>query len=83
MLLAANAELLPGENSSAFTAQAEDSQQRVFPLTVEYAAKVPGLDWLTQINIKLPDALINAGDVWLSISLRGQPSNKVLIRIGP
>ncbi|HKU73552.1 MAG TPA: zinc-dependent metalloprotease family protein [Pyrinomonadaceae bacterium] len=83
MLLAANAELLSGENSSVVTAQAEDSQQGVFPLTVEYVGKVPAFDWLTQINIKLPDTLINAGDVWLSISLRGQPSNKVLIRIGP
>lgn len=83
MLFAANAELLAGENISVFTAQAENSQQTIFPLTVEYVGKVQGLDWLTQINIKLPDTLANAGDVWLSISLRGQPSNKVLIQIRP
>ena len=83
MLFAANAELLAGENISVFTAQAENSQQTIFPLTVEYVGKVQGLDWLTQINIKLPDTLASAGDVWLSISLRDQPSNKVLIQIRP
>jgi hypothetical protein len=82
ILFAINAELLPGENVSVVTAQAEDSQQKIFPLTVEYVGKVPGFDWLTQINVKLPDALANE-DVWFSISWRGQPSNKVSVRIRP
>ncbi len=46
----------------------------------EYVGKVPALDSLTQIKVKLSDAL-PTGDVWLSISLRGQPSNKVGVRI--
>ncbi|PYS49944.1 MAG: hypothetical protein DMF68_08625 [Acidobacteria bacterium] len=81
MLFAINLELLAGEDVSAVTAQAEDSQHRIYPLTVEYIGKVPGFDWLTQVNVKLSDALANAGDVWLSIGLRGAVSSKVLVRI--
>lgn len=82
-LFAANVELLPGENVSALTVLAEDSQHRVFPLTVEYVGRVPGYDWLTQINVKLPDELENAGDVSLSIKLRGLSSNKAMLSISP
>jgi hypothetical protein len=80
-LFAVNLELLPGENSSVVTAQAEDSQHRVFPLTVEYVGRVPNFGWLTQINIRLPDELANAGDVWVSTSLRGVVGNRALINV--
>lgn len=81
-LFAVNAELLTGENASALTVLAEDSQHRVFPLTVEYVGRVPGYDWLTQINVKLPDELENAGEVSLSINLRGLSSNKAMLSLG-
>jgi uncharacterized protein (TIGR03437 family) len=83
MLFAANAGLMPGEDISAVTAQAEDSQHRVFPLTVEFVGQVPNFEWLTQINVRLPDELANAGDVRVSISLRGVTSNQALISISP
>lgn len=76
-----NAELLPGESHTAFTAQAEDSLRRTFPLTVEYAAKAPGLDGVTQLVLRLPDELARAGEVLISVSLRGTSSNKASIRI--
>jgi uncharacterized delta-60 repeat protein len=83
MLFAINVDLKPEEGASVITAQAEDSQQRVFPLTVEYAGKVPRFDWLTQINVRLTDDLENAGDVRLSIRVRGVQSNTVLLTIRP
>jgi uncharacterized protein (TIGR03790 family) len=83
MLFATNLELLPGETSSAVTAQAEDDAHRIYPLAVEYVGKVPSLDWLTQVVVKLPGEIRNAGDVWVSINLRGAPSNKVMVRIKP
>jgi hypothetical protein len=83
MLFAANVDLMPGETISIITAQAEDAQHRVFPLTVEFIGKVPGFDWLTQINLKLPDELANAGEVWVTINLRGMPSNKAMMSIKP
>jgi M6 family metalloprotease-like protein len=78
-LLAVNMDLLPGENISVVSAQAEDLVG-VYPLTVEFVGKVPNFDWLTQIVVKLPDALANAGDVQVSVSLRGVPSNRVIVR---
>jgi uncharacterized repeat protein (TIGR01451 family) len=81
MFFATNVELLPGENASAITAQIENPQLGVRPLTVEYAGKVPGFNWLTQVHVILPGELANAGDAWLSIRLHGVTSNKARISI--
>ena len=83
MLFAMNVELQPGENIPIVTAQAEDSQQTVYPLIVEYVGNVPNLNWLAQICVRLPDNLANAGNVMVSIKVRGLQSNKVLINIKP
>src|SRR5688572_15301213 len=80
-LFGTNLDLLPGENVSAVTARARDSQSRNYNLTVEFVGKVPGVDALSQVVVKLPDALAQAGDVWISVSLRGQTSNEVLFNI--
>ena len=83
MLFAANLDLLPGENVSAVTAQAEDSQRRIYSLPVEFVGKVPQYYWLTQVVVLLPDELANAKEVWISIIVRGAVSNKALISIKP
>lgn len=83
MLFTGNVELYPGEDISVVTAQAVDSLHRVHPLTVEYVGKVPGLDWLTQINVRLGDELTGAGDIRLNIALRGVISNQVIISLKP
>lgn len=64
-------------DASAVTAQAEDSQNIIYPLAVEFVGKVPGFDWLTQVIVKLPDGLGNTAEVRVSISVRGTSSNKV------
>ena len=79
MLFAAGVELQPGETAAIVTAQAEDSQQRTFPLTVEYVGKLAEANWLTQINLRLPDEVANLNDIMVNIRLRGVTSNKVLI----
>ncbi|HEV8367171.1 MAG TPA: hypothetical protein VGQ39_04395 [Pyrinomonadaceae bacterium] len=81
VLFATNLDLLPGENSSAVTAVAEDSQMNVYPLTVESVRKVPGFDWVKQIVIKLPTNLPAGQDVQVSITAHMQTSNKALLRI--
>lgn len=83
MLFAADVDPGQGVDVSAVTAQAEDSQQRTYPLTVEYVGKVPHLDRLTQLVIKLPAEVESAGDIWVSINVRGIASNRVLIYIKP
>jgi hypothetical protein len=72
---------MPGENASSVTARARDSRSRAYSLKVEFVGKVPNLDWLTQVVVRLPDELANAGDVWISINLREQTSNEVLFNI--
>lgn len=81
MLFVTNLNLLPGENASAITAQAENLTLGIRQLPVEYVGKVPGFDWLTQVNLILPGELANAGDMLVSIRLRGVASNKARITI--
>jgi hypothetical protein len=76
-----NLDLLPNENASAVTAQARDSLSRNYSLKVEAVGKVPTLDWITQVVVRLPDELAQAGDVWISVNLHGQTSNEVLFGV--
>jgi hypothetical protein len=48
---------------------------------VEAVRKVPDWKWITQVVVKLPLELENAGDVSISINVRGVPSNKALVRL--
>lgn len=81
MLFGTNMDLLPGETASAMTARARDSQSKIYALTVESVTKVPGLDPLTQVIVKLPDALAQAGEVFVSVILHAQTSNEVLVNV--
>jgi choice-of-anchor B domain-containing protein len=81
MLFASNVNLAPGEPQTVVTAQAEDAAGRVYPLTVEYVGRFPDFERVTQVVVVLPGELANAGDVSVSLSLRGTPGNKALIRI--
>ena len=83
ILFALNMQLQEGENSSAVTAEVEDSEHRIYPLAVESVGAVPQFDWLTQMVVKLPDEIANGGDVLISIKLHGETSNKVMVRIKP
>jgi len=81
MLFAVNLKLLPGETSSTVSAEAIDSQQKVFPLGVEAVATYPGFDWLTYVVVRLSDELNGGGDVQLRIKVRGVSSNSVAIKL--
>lgn len=74
-------DLLPAESLSVISAQARDAQNVVYPLAVESAVKVPNMDWLTQVVVKLPDTLIGKGDVQVSVTVRGIQSQQVTVRI--
>lgn len=83
MLFISDLELTPTENASAVSLQAEDEQHNIYPLAVEYLGKVPDFDWLTEVVVKLPDAIANAQQVWLSVRVRDVVSNKAYINIKP
>lgn len=80
-LFCRNLKLLPGEDASAVTVTAEDSLHKITELPVEFVGKVTGFDWLTQVNVKLPDDLAGAGEVLVRVSLRGAQSNKALMNV--
>ena len=80
MLFALNLDLLPGEDTTAVTAQAEDSLLNAYPLTVEFVGKVPGYDWLTEVVVKLPDNLLSGQEVKVSITWHAQSSNKARLK---
>ena len=79
-LFARFVDLTAEENSSAVTAVGIDGGQVNHDLLVEFVGKVPGIDDLTQINIRLP-ANLPLGDLFVNIRLRGRGSNFARIRI--
>ena len=81
MLLGANVELLAGDTTAIVTSQAQDSQGNVYPLSVEYIGKVAQFEWITQVIVKLPDALTVPSDLSISLNVRGSESNKALVAV--
>jgi glucose/arabinose dehydrogenase len=81
LFFGANLDLLPAETITAVTARAEDAQMNVYPLAVEFMGQVPGQEWLTQLIVRLPDNLPTGQSVLVSVTLHGQTSNKVRIRM--
>lgn len=81
MLFALNLDLLPGENISAITAQAQDALLMTYPLTIEFIAPVPDPNSVTEVVIKLPANLPVGQSVFVTLTLRGQTSNQARIRI--
>ena len=63
------------------TVQAEDTLQRQFDLPCEATARVKNLSWLSQVTVRLPDAIAAAGDVNVRVTVRGKESNKAPFRI--
>jgi uncharacterized protein GlcG (DUF336 family) len=82
MLFALNLALQSGETTAAVTAEAEDAEHRVYPLTVEYVGPVPEQSWTTAIVVQLHDNMDDAGDVLVRVTYHGLQSNRVRLGIG-
>ncbi len=72
------------------TAQAVDSQQVIYQLPVEFVGNVPSFSavlpqepFLTQIVVKLPDGIVSAGDLQVTITARSRNSNAVPVAVKP
>ena len=76
-----NLEFKKGEDVSAITAQAEDSQHRTYALPVEAAMEIPNFAWIKGVTIVLPKELQGLGDVSVKIALRGVLSNPAVISV--
>lgn len=82
MLFAMQLNLQPGEGATALTADAEDAQHRMYPLTVEHVGPVPEQSWMTAIVVRLHDDMGDIGDVLVRINYHGIASNRVRLGIG-
>ena len=82
MFFVRNVDLLPNENMSSITVRAEDAQLNQFPMTVEFVGKVAGFDF-TQLVVRLPDNLPTGQTLFVSVTLRGQTSNKARFTMRP
>lgn len=80
-LFAYNVNLAPGEPQTVLTAQAVDAQGKTHPLAVEFVGKFPEFERVTQVIVVLPATLAQAGDVSVSLNLRGVSGNKALVKI--
>lgn len=82
ILFAVNLSLKTGEDANAITADAEDVTHRHYTFKVEYVGKVPGQEWLTQLNLALDKDIGDVGDVLIRITYQGVNSNRVRVGIG-
>jgi len=62
-------------------AHAEDQQQHLFELPVEAIGRVKNLSWMSQVTVRVPDTLAGAGNLNLTVTVRGVVSNKAPLRI--
>jgi uncharacterized protein GlcG (DUF336 family) len=79
MLFAMNLQLQPGET---VTADAEDANHTIYPLTVEHVTPVPEQSWATSLVVRLAENMSQTGDVLVRIKYRGEESNRVRVGIG-
>lgn len=63
------------------TVRAEDTQLHGFDLPVEATARVKSLSWMSQVTVRLPDVLVGAGELNVSVTVRDKVSNKAPLRI--
>ena len=81
MLFATNLELVAGETTSSVSVRARDSRGINYDLPVEQVNKVPNFTWLSEVIVKLPDDTTIAGDLVVTVGLRGALSNAARVGI--
>ena len=77
--------LRPTDSASNLTVVAEDSEGRVYPLTVEFVGATNNPPLVTQVVVRLPGNVVGAPrDLFVTVQLRGSTSNRAFIKIaGP
>jgi hypothetical protein len=74
-------ELFSGETLSIVSVVARDAQQTPYDLVVEDLRKVPGVSWLVQLTVILPNNLTGPKELTVTVTARGQTSNAGKVRI--
>jgi len=63
------------------TVQAEDTQAHLVNLPVETTALVKNVSWMSQVTVRVPDALAAAGNVNIRVTVHGVVSNAAPLQI--
>ena len=79
-LFATNLSVTPG---LLVTAEAVDSQQTTHQLPVEFVGSLPTFLGFAQLSVRLPDGIVLAGDLRVTITVNGRTSNVVLVGVKP
>ena len=72
-----NLDLMAGEGANAFRADAQTAAGRRYSLPIESIQRLPGLDWIYAVSMRLNPELGDAGDVLVRLAWRGMSSNRV------
>ncbi len=80
-LLLVDLDLFSGENLSIVTAQGVDTALVTHTLAVEDLRKVPDVPWMTQLTLRLPNALTSPNELTITVAARNQTSNAVKLKI--
>lgn len=83
MLFVTDLDFAPEDSPSDLQVLAENASIGTVLLPVEHMRKVPFFDWLTQVQVILPDNLAHAGDVLIRVNWRGHSSNQGRVSIKP
>jgi len=72
----------PSDTTSNLTVTAEDTEGRIYPLTVEFVGTVTGPPAVNQVVVRLPDGVVGAPrDLFVTVQLRTATTNRAFIRI--
>mgnify|MGYP003578465702 FL=1 len=74
-------DLFQGETFSIVTVQAQDKTMVTHNLVVEDLRKVPGVPWMSQLTVRLPDVLATPNDLTISVTARNATSNPVTLHV--
>ncbi len=81
-VFAMSLQLLPGEDTNAFSADAQDAAGKLYVLKIEHSAPVPGFPGIRMFIVRLAEEMGDLGDVLLRLNLHGVGSNRVRVGIG-
>ena len=83
MLFATRFDLLPSEDFHTVVGAKLNQQGAIIDLPVEYVGKLPGYDWLTCVVVKLDQQVTGTGNLNITLTLRGTPTNTAVITTRP
>lgn len=81
LIFVADFDALNSNTMSQAIVEAESSVLGTVSLPIEHVARVALFNWLTQIQVVLPESLADAGDLFITVRLHNSSTNPARLRI--